>query len=67
MHVQNLGHGLERMLMMDQHSTEPSSIPVEDFDHYFQVDVESFGRFKTLDLKPNGGSILVTKADRKGK
>lgn len=54
--------------MMDQHSKEPASmIPVEDFDHYFQVDIEAFGRFRTFDLKPNGGSILVTKDDRKGK
>ncbi|KAI8332283.1 hypothetical protein BC941DRAFT_505374 [Chlamydoabsidia padenii] len=60
----SLGQGLERLLLMDQHSKQVFSSD-EEFDHYFQVDVESFGHMKTVDLKPNGGSILVTKDNRK--
>ncbi|KAI8084518.1 uncharacterized protein BX664DRAFT_337173 [Halteromyces radiatus] len=56
----SLGHGLEQLLCLPQSSSDED----DEFDHYFQVDIESFGHLKTYDLKPNGGSILVTKDDR---
>ncbi|CAO3617098.1 unnamed protein product [Cunninghamella echinulata] len=49
-----LGHGLEHLL----------NNCTEEFDHHFQVDLESFGKVQTFDLKPNGSSILVTKENR---
>ncbi|CAO3590665.1 unnamed protein product [Absidia cylindrospora] len=60
----SLGHGLDQLLHMNQHLQESPSATIDEFDHYFQVDIESFGQLKTFDLKPDGGSIMVTKDDR---
>ncbi|KAI9308061.1 hypothetical protein BJ944DRAFT_124404 [Cunninghamella echinulata] len=49
-----LGHGLEHLL----------NNCTEEFDHHFQVDLESFGKVQSFDLKPNGSSILVTNENR---
>ncbi|ORX45657.1 HECT-domain-containing protein [Hesseltinella vesiculosa] len=49
----SLGHGLYQLLQ--QHDDDSAS-----FDHHFQVDMKYYDLMKTIELKPNGGSIMMT-------